>query len=74
VTAATLLELPVHPRSAEPERGGPTLDELIAGVWEGLVADRAAPCPVCGGTLDARYGAGAAPVAGRCQDCGSELT
>ena len=54
--------------------GGPTLDDLIVGVWEGMAADLTAPCPVCAGSLEPRYGAGAAPVAGRCRDCGSELS
>ena len=54
--------------------GGPTLDDLIVGAWEGLSAAHAAPCPVCSGPLAPRYGAGSAPVAGRCRDCGSELS
>ena len=53
---------------------GPTLDDVIVGAWEGLAAGRTAPCPVCSGTLAPRYGAGAAAVAGRCRDCGSELS
>ena len=61
------------PRDGEPGGGALTLDDLVAGVWEALAADREAPCPVCGGALVARYGAGPAPVAGRCADCGSEL-
>jgi hypothetical protein len=77
VTASALLELPVQPRSSGPEReregGSPTLDELVAEVWEALAAESAAPCPVCGGALIARYGAGPAPVAARCRDCGCEL-
>ena len=52
----------------------PTLDDVIVGAWEGLAADRPAPCPVCHGTLMPRYGAGAAPVAATCADCGSELS
>ena len=72
MTPAAVLEMPLRP-GLEPEGGGPTLDDLVVSVWEGLAADRAAPCPVCGGTLVARYGAGAGPVGGRCRDCGSEL-
>jgi hypothetical protein len=81
---STLLDAPLRPSILGPEReaqhdagpsggGGPTLDDLIVGAWEGLAADRTAPCPVCRGSLEPRYGAGAAPVAGRCRDCGSEL-
>lgn len=56
-------------------RGGEslTLNDVIVGAWEGLAADRPAPCPVCHGTLRARYGAGSGPVAATCMDCGSEL-
>jgi len=53
--------------------GGPTLDELLAGVWEGLSAHRTVPCPVCGGSLAPRYGAGPGPVGGRCGDCASTI-
>jgi len=77
VTGSALLERPVQPRSGGPdgEREGtsPTLDDLVAEIWEVLAAESAAPCPVCGGALIARYGAGPAPVAARCRDCGSEL-
>ena len=84
MTAMTLLDAPWRPplldaadhgRGATPaSRGGPTLDDVIVGVWEGLASGRAAACPVCAGPLTPRYGAaGAAPVAARCRDCGSEL-
>jgi hypothetical protein len=57
----------------DPARGGLTLDELIAGVWEGLVAHDTVACPVCGGAMAPRYGSAPAPVGGRCGDCGSTL-
>jgi hypothetical protein len=73
--------LAIPPDRADASLGGdrsggePTLDELIVEVWEGLAADAAAPCPVCGrGTLRALYGAHARPVAGRCGACGAELS
>jgi hypothetical protein len=53
--------------------GRPTLEEAISSVWEGLLARAIAACPVCGGDMHARYGAGARPVAGRCSRCASEL-
>jgi hypothetical protein len=54
--------------------GGPTLEGIIARAWEGLAAHRGVGCPVCGGRMSPRYGAsGAAPVGGRCVDCGSTL-
>ena len=66
-----------HPRHEAPPvaegRGRRTLDELIVGVWEDLTAHHAAACPVCGDTMQPRYGSGAAPVGGRCRGCGSTL-
>ncbi len=53
--------------------GGPTLDDVIAGAWEALADNRSVSCPVCAGAMRPRYGAGAAPVGGRCDDCGSAL-
>ena len=78
--SATLAERPTlmfdldAPRArAEPTRPGPTLDQLLVGTWNGLAAHGIVPCPVCGGALAPRYGAGAAPVGGRCRDCDSTL-
>lgn len=54
--------------------GGPTLEGVIAGAWEGLAAHRGVGCPVCGGRMAPRYGAsGVAPAGGRCRDCGSTI-
>jgi hypothetical protein len=53
--------------------GEPTLDEVLAGVWEGLVAHRAADCPVCGSEMKPVYSATSRPVGGRCTSCGSAL-
>jgi hypothetical protein len=63
---------PETPPAAE-GRGRRTLDELIVGVWEDLNAHHAAACPVCRGSMQPRYGSGAAPVGGRCGGCGSTL-
>jgi hypothetical protein len=54
--------------------GEPTLDEMLAGVWEGLAAHRAVPCPVCRAELKPHYGAHARPIGGRCDGCGSSLS
>jgi len=53
----------------------PTLDELLVGAWEGLRIAAATGCPVCGGTMLSRRGAGpvGAHVAGSCEDCGASL-
>jgi hypothetical protein len=54
--------------------GEPTLDEQIAGVWEGLAARHPAPCPLCGGQMVPLYAAHSRPVGGRCQSCETTLT
>jgi hypothetical protein len=58
--------------------GEPTLDDVLAGVWEGLAARATAGCPVCGGRMEPAYGARAdrdrAPGAARCTSCGSSLS
>jgi hypothetical protein len=54
-------------RSAERlfEPGGLTLEDVVLGAWEELVADGRAECPVCGGALSMLDG---------CAGCGSELS
>jgi hypothetical protein len=69
--------------------GEPTLDDVLSGVWEGLVARATAPCPVCGERMEPVVGAprerGGAPQGpraprerdgegARCTSCGSSLT
>ena len=49
--------------------GGPTLDDVLVGVWEGLTAHRTVACPACGEAMTPRYSAGPAPVGGRCMSC-----
>jgi hypothetical protein len=61
-----------EPMGGEPNRT--TLEDVIAGVWEGLAVHGASACPVCGATMQARYWAHARPVDGRCADCGTLLT
>jgi tRNA(Ile2) C34 agmatinyltransferase TiaS len=57
----------------EPMGGETTLEELIAGVWEGLAVHGTSSCPVCGAQMEARHGAHARPVDGRCASCGTTL-
>ena len=52
--------------------GGPTLDDLISGVWGHLGRGRSAACPGCGEEL-APTGTAAARV-GSCLGCGAELS
>ena len=47
------------------ESGGPTLENVVLGAWEELVADGRAECPVCGGAMS---------LLGGCAECGSDLS
>ena len=49
--------------------GEHTLDETIAGAWEGLAAQVAVACPLCGGAMLPAAG----EDGGRCKDCGTTL-
>jgi len=73
-----VLDRPLYPAAfraaSRPVDGGPTLESVIVGAWEGLTQHREVGCPVCGGRLAPRYGAsGVTPVGGRCSDCGCVL-
>jgi hypothetical protein len=52
---------------------GETLDRLVVSSWERLSSHADAACLLCGGTMEPRYGAHAAPIGGRCRDCGTTL-
>jgi hypothetical protein len=72
MSRTALLE-PAPLRSVEDERrppGGeqPTLGDIVARAWEGLLADGAADCPACGDRMELVAGAG------RCGSCGSVLS
>jgi len=60
--------------TARAHRQGPTLDDLVVGVWEGLLAGAPADCPACGTVMGPRHSAGAGVVGGRCGGCGSTLS
>jgi hypothetical protein len=47
------------------EPKGLTLEDMILGAWEDLVAGSPAECPVCGGNLRAASG---------CDSCGADLS
>jgi tRNA(Ile2) C34 agmatinyltransferase TiaS len=47
------------------EPHGLTLEDVILGAWEDLVAGGPAECPVCGGSMRS---------AGGCDACGSDLS
>jgi hypothetical protein len=58
---------------AQRQRGGRTLDEVLVGAWEGLLAHHPVTCPVCSSAMEPRYGSGPGPVGGRCKGCASTL-
>ena len=47
------------------EPKGLTLEDMILGAWEDLVAGSPAECPVCGGKMRAASG---------CGNCGADLS
>ena len=58
--------LPAEPqptRLFEPQE--PTLEDSVLALWDVLVTDGRAQCPVCGATISASAG---------CSECGSELS
>jgi hypothetical protein len=59
-------------RSHDLGGGRLTLDEAIVGAWEGLAAQVAVGCPLCGGALRPRQTRDG--VAGSCADCGTTLS
>jgi hypothetical protein len=72
--AAAAAAAPETFNTASARRQGPTLDDLVAGAWEGLLAGAPADCLVCGTKLAPRHSAGAGIVGGRCGGCGSSLS
>jgi hypothetical protein len=66
--------LALAPSLFEAMGGEPTLEQLLASVWEGLTAHASVQCPVCSGEMEPDYGAHALPIGGRCASCGSSLS
>jgi hypothetical protein len=73
-TAAAATVSPETAEAARAHRHGPTLDDLVAGAWESLLAGAPADCVVCGSALAPRHSAGAGVVGGRCGDCGTTVS
>jgi hypothetical protein len=57
---------PRAPRSAGAPLTGPTLDDVVSRVWEGLVTGLPASCPVCHGEVGPSL---LRPLSGRCHAC-----
>src|SRR4029078_12338151 len=60
--------------TASARRQGPTLDDLVAGAWEGLLAGAPADCLVCGTPSAPGRAPGAGVVGGRCDGCGTTVS
>jgi hypothetical protein len=71
-TAAGALALRQRTPSGDSGPAGrrPTLDEMLVGVWEGLLARRTVHCPVC--RQEAMAPAG--DHGGRCGSCHAQLS
>ena len=71
MSRAALLEppAPTGARGADTPSDGeqPTLGDVIASAWEGLLTVGRAPCPVCDGQIELLRGVAA------CEGCGSSL-
>jgi hypothetical protein len=53
---------------------GPTLEAMISGVWEGLLAAGVADCPVCGAEMKREGAAGSEGPGAACTACGTKLS
>jgi hypothetical protein len=74
-TAAAALALAQRTPSGShpgPAGGRLTLDDMLVGVWEGLLARRTVRCPVC--RTEAMAPADADAPSGRCDACRAQLT
>jgi len=58
------------PRTVGAPLTGPTLDDVMSRVWEGLVTGLPAACPVCRGEV---VPAVVGPPSGRCSSCGTTI-
>jgi len=66
--SATLAAPRPHLRAA-----APTLTDVLVEAWNDVSAGARAACPVCSGSLQPRWTAGAGVIGGRCEDCGTTL-
>ena len=58
------------PRTVGAPLTGPTLDDVMSRVWEGLVTGLPAACPVCRGEIMPALGG---VPSGRCTSCGTTI-
>ena len=59
-----------EPHAAGMPLAGPTLDDVMSRVWEGLATGLPAACPLCHGEVEpALHGS----LTGRCRSCGTSI-
>jgi hypothetical protein len=66
---ATLAAPPLNLRAP----AEPTLADVLGEAWASARTGAATECPVCSGSLQPRWSAGAGVVGARCGDCGATL-
>jgi hypothetical protein len=59
-----------EPQRAGTPLAGPTLDDVMSRVWEGLATGLPAACPLCHGEVEPAFGG---PLSGRCRSCGTAI-
>jgi hypothetical protein len=70
--SAALATPPAHARAPR-AAAEPTLADVLGAAWASVSTGAATECPVCAGSLEPRWSAGAGVVGGRCGDCGATL-
>jgi hypothetical protein len=55
------------------DHGASTLDDLITGAWNGVLAREAVRCPVCRGSMVSSSGPQGEVQSGDCLECGASL-
>jgi len=51
----------------------PSLEDLVCGLWQEVLTEGHADCPLCGGEMVGRVSAHARATEGRCRDCGTTI-
>ena len=69
--SAALAPPPLHSRARAAAE--PTLADVLGTAWSAVSSGAATECPVCAGSLQPRWSAGAGVVGARCGDCGTTL-
>jgi hypothetical protein len=69
--SAALAPPPLHAHARAAAE--PTLADVLGTAWAAVSSGAATECPVCAGSLQPRWSAGAGVVGARCGDCGATL-